>query len=151
KRVSNCREALAGGEWQEAELLTAQFKGRILLVDDGEDNRKLLSIYLRRSGGEVELAENGWIGCEKALGAWNEGKPFDLIFMDMQMPELDGYAATSRLRTKGYQGPVVALTAHVMVEDRKKCMDAGCSEYMGKPVLRADLLAMVARHLKTAE
>jgi CheY-like chemotaxis protein/HPt (histidine-containing phosphotransfer) domain-containing protein len=107
----------------------------------------LLSFFLTRAGAEVTTAENGKIGCEKALEAMDSGSPFDLIVMDMQMPELDGYGATSKLRTKGYAAPIIALTAHAMADDRARCIRCGCSDYITKPVDRADLLAMVARHL----
>jgi CheY-like chemotaxis protein/HPt (histidine-containing phosphotransfer) domain-containing protein len=127
--------------------LTAGLRGKILLVEDGPDNRQLLSYYLSKAGAEVTTAENGKVGCEKALAALDSGNPFDLIVMDMQMPELDGYGATSKLRTKGYTAPIIALTAHAMADDRARCIRAGCSDYITKPVDRADLLAMVAKHL----
>jgi CheY-like chemotaxis protein/HPt (histidine-containing phosphotransfer) domain-containing protein len=119
----------------------------VLLVDDGHDNRRLLALYLRDAGAEVTLAENGRIGCDEALAAAATGDPFGVILMDMQMPELDGYGAAALLRAKGYTGPIVALTAHAMAEDRDKCLSAGCSDYLSKPVRRDLLLATVARHL----
>jgi CheY-like chemotaxis protein len=114
------------------------------------DNRRLLSVYLREAGATVSLAENGLIGSTQALAAAAEGQPFGVILMDMQMPELDGYGATARLRAKGYAGPIIALTAHAMAEDREKCISAGCTDYLSKPVRRDHLIEMVARYLHPA-
>ncbi len=122
--------------------------GRILLVEDGEDNRKLISLTLQRGGLEVECAENGAIGVEAALRALRENDPFDVILMDMQMPVLDGYGAAARLREEGYDGPIVALTAHAMRGDREKCIAAGCDDFATKPINRKELMTTLLSYLQ---
>ena len=92
------------------------------------------------------MAENGQLALEVALKAVDAGHPFDLILMDMNMPVMDGYGATERLRSLGYRGPIIALTAHAMKEDRQKCLDSGCSDYVVKPIDRERLLSVVAEH-----
>jgi signal transduction histidine kinase/DNA-binding response OmpR family regulator len=119
--------------------------GRILLVEDGETNRKLVGLILRRAGADVSMAENGQVGVEMATH-----HPFDLILMDMQMPVMDGYTATRILREQGITVPIIALTAHAMKGDAKECTDAGCSGYLTKPV-DSDLLVNTVGKLLRAE
>jgi hypothetical protein len=120
--------------------------GTILLAEDGAHNQRVISYYLEMAGARVEVAENGWIACEKAMEAAAR-RPFDLILMDMQMPELDGYSAAAILRSKGYAGPIVALTAHAMSGDRAKCISAGCTDYLTKPVEKGRLIELAAKYL----
>jgi CheY-like chemotaxis protein/HPt (histidine-containing phosphotransfer) domain-containing protein len=111
---------------------------RVLLVEDGETNRELFSLVLRNAGASVVCAQNGQQGVQQA-----SEQAFDLILMDMQMPVMDGYTATQTLRARGYQGPIVALTAHAMRGDEEKCLAAGCSGYLSKPVQIDRLLEAV--------
>jgi signal transduction histidine kinase/DNA-binding NarL/FixJ family response regulator len=112
---------------------------RVLLVEDGETNRDLVSLVLTEAGATVVTAENGKAGVELA-----RAQPFDLILMDMQMPVMDGYTAARTLRSLGLQTPIVALTAHAMRDDVDKCLAAGCSGYLAKPV-QIDRLIEVIR------
>ena len=118
----------------------------VLLAEDGLDNQLLISTHLTRAGARVTIAENGRVALDAAMAAVLAKEPFDVILMDMQMPEMDGYAATSELRRKGYTGPIVALTAHAMAGDRERCLAAGCSDYLTKPIGRSKLVTAVAEH-----
>ncbi|MEO0649842.1 MAG: PAS domain-containing protein [Planctomycetota bacterium] len=120
---------------------------QVLVVDDGADNRKLLSIHLRRAGATVETLENGRLALEWMRAARASNALPDLVLMDMQMPEMDGYEATSILRREGFDLPILAVTAHAMAGDDRHCLDAGCNGYVAKPVDFAQLLKTVGEHL----
>ncbi|HEX5241917.1 MAG TPA: ATP-binding protein [Tepidisphaeraceae bacterium] len=126
-------------------------RGRVLLAEDGEDNQNLIASHLRRAGLEVEIASNGREAVEAVKAAGANEKPFDMVFMDMQMPELDGYSATRLLRQMNITTPIIALTANAMAEDRVKCIDAGCTDYLPKPLTRFQLLRMAARFGRTSD
>ncbi|MCK4660810.1 MAG: response regulator, partial [Phycisphaerae bacterium] len=119
--------------------------GRILVVDDGETNRKLITLVLRRAGLKVTTAENGRIAVDLATT-----DPFDVILMDMQMPVMDGYTATRALRERDAKLPIIALTANAMRGEEEKCTAAGCSGYLSKPVDADRLLRMLAEVLGNA-
>jgi PAS domain S-box-containing protein len=108
----------------------------VLIVDDGETNRQLVSVYLKKANVTFEQAENGRIAVEKV----NSGQ-FDVVLMDMHMPEMDGFEATRTLRQQGHQLPIIALTANAMVQDKKDCLKAGCSGFLSKPINRERLFA----------
>lgn len=121
---------------------------RILLAEDGPDNQRLISYHLKKAGAEVVLAENGRVACDLLL---EDQEGVDLVLMDMQMPEMDGYSATRKLREAGFELPVVALTAHAMDHDRDHCLDAGCDDYMTKPISKGELIDMCVRWLSEEE
>lgn len=141
----------ASSEPERTDARGAKLAGRVLLAEDGRDNQKLITFLLCRAGAEVEVADNGLVACQMALEARDADRPFDVILMDMQMPQLDGYAATARLRGEGITQPIIALTAHAMADDRQKCLAAGCDDFATKPIQRADLLALVAKYLDQAD
>ena len=118
-------------------------QAKLLLVEDGSINRKLIVAILSQAGLEVATAENGQLGVERALN-----EHFDLILMDMQMPVMDGYTATTRLREAGVSIPIIALTAHAMKGDKEKCLAAGCSGYVTKPINMDVLFDAVADALQ---
>jgi CheY-like chemotaxis protein len=117
------------------------------LAEDGTDNQRLIAFMLRKAGADVTVAENGLVAVDFALAAENAGNPFDIILMDMQMPFMDGYEATRRLRTAGLKLPILALTAHAMVEDRRKCVDAGCDGYITKPIEANSFFKIIGSHI----
>ncbi len=116
----------------------------ILVVDDSVDNRQLISHLLGRHGARLEVAGNGREGIQKIE---QTARDFDIVLMDIHMPELDGHTATRALREVGYAKPIIALTANNMSGDREKCLQSGCDDYVSKPVDEAHLLAAIQRQL----
>ena len=120
---------------------------RILLVEDDQDHQPLLSLMLRKADAEVAIAENGQVAIDLASAARKLERPFDMILMDVQMPVLDGFAATRELRDAGFDVPIIALTARSGTTDRAKCLAAGCDDFLAKPVSRTDMIRLLAAHL----
>lgn len=117
---------------------------KILLVEDNEMNRDMLSRRLARKGYDVAIAEDGQLGVEMA-----SSESPDLILMDMSLPVIDGWEATRRIKGAADTGaiPIIALTAHAMASDREKAMEAGCDDYDTKPVELPRLLEKIERLL----
>ena len=121
---------------------------KILLVEDNEMNRDMLSRRLQRRGFEVTMAVDGREGIDKAVAG-----SFDLILMDMSLPEVDGWAAARELRGTPQTAatPIIALTAHAMSGDRQKAIDAGCDDYDTKPIELDRLLSKMDSLLKKGQ
>jgi PAS domain S-box-containing protein len=128
---------------------TTTVSRRILLAEDNLVNQTVARRILVKGGFEVDVAENG----EQALNKITSGTPFDLIFMDCQMPRMDGYEASRRIREfeqntgEGLRIPIIALTANAMQGDREKCLEAGMDDYIPKPVKKDALYEMLSYHL----
>jgi len=126
----------------DEELLNSIGGFRILIAEDHEVNRKLLQTILEKNGHEVLEAPNGKVAYEIV----DREKP-DLVFMDCQMPVMNGYESTERIRKGGYKAPVIAVTASALAEEREKCINCGMSDLVTKPFKQADILMMIERYL----
>lgn len=138
-RIEEIVEAIQHDEKEEADK---QVK-KLLLVDDVEANRRVVELFLKNMNVSLVHAENG----KEAVEKFTE-EPFDLVLMDMEMPVMDGLEATRRIRMweqekREFQTPIVALTAHAFQEHRQKTIDAGCTEFLAKPIKKQDLIDMV--------
>jgi len=124
--------------------------GRVLLVEDSRETLRLFACILRTAGAVVTVAQNGFAAVELALAhdPARSDEPFDVILMDMEMPLMDGFEATRRLRAGGYKGPIVAVTTFNEDGDQEACLECGCTSYVPKPIERPDLIALVRQHLR---
>ncbi len=118
-------------------------KGSILVVEDNLDNQQLLSILFHDIGAEITYAENGQQAIDKVYN-----KTFDLILMDMQMPVMGGIEATKKLRESNYKKPIIAITANAMKSDYDMCIEAGCDDFLTKPVNKEKLFQVIYKYLK---
>ena len=129
---------------------------RFLVAEDGPDNQRLIKYILEKFGAQVTLVDNGLDAIAAIYGADQQGvvdnanAPFDAVLMDMQMPVMDGYTTTAKLRQRGYRGAIIALTANAMSSDRQKCLQVGCDEYETKPIRRKQLLAKLFSLIENA-
>ncbi len=112
----------------------------MLLAEDSTDNQLLVRLVLTKQGATVDIAKNG----VEALKMGMNGN-YDIVLMDIQMPEMDGYEATRALREAGFKKPIVALTAHAMPEERARTLAAGCDGHMTKPLNQTELIEIIKR------
>lgn len=115
----------------------------VLFVDDRRDARFVVDHILRDAGADVTLLANGQEAVDLISNPSLESGRFDVLVMDVNMPVLDGLTATRKIRSQGYRMPILALTTGAMEEDRLECLDAGCDEYLSKPIDGARLVELV--------
>jgi signal transduction histidine kinase/CheY-like chemotaxis protein/HPt (histidine-containing phosphotransfer) domain-containing protein len=120
--------------------------GSVLIAEDNPANQALLKMYVTKAGATATVAEDGQRAVEHAFATG-----FDLIFMDMQMPKMSGIEATAELRERGYNGPIIALTANSTTEDRALCLQAGCDDFLPKPIDRDKFFKTLDRYLPKAD
>jgi CheY-like chemotaxis protein len=118
------------------------FSGRVLVVEDNLTNQMLIKLLLGKLGFVITIVQNGIEAVEAV-----ENQQFELILMDMQMPEMNGCDATEKLRSLGVKTPIIAMTASIDEDDKKRCMQAGCDDYIPKPIDRAHLVKVISHHL----
>lgn len=116
---------------------------KILVVEDSFDNQLLINVHLSRCGAVLDMANDGLQGLEKC-----STENYDLIIMDMQMPVMDGYSSTKKLRKRGFTVPILALTGFAMNGDEEKCLEAGCDAYLSKPFDRQKLINAVSKTIR---
>lgn len=121
-------------------------KGNVLLAEDNINNQQLISLYVTRTKANINIVSDGIQAIESAMN-----NDYDLILMDMQMPNMDGLEATKILRQKGYTKPISALTANAMQQDINQCFDAGCDDFLSKPINVKEFNALLEKYLPTDE
>ena len=128
--------------------LGSPLSGRFLVVDDRREIRFIAQHFVEEAGGEVMTAANGQEAIDIVTAESENNATFDAIVMDMQMPVMDGYEAARRLRTFGFEQPIIALTAHAMDGDRDRCIEAGCTNYISKPLDGPKFVNMLASYVQ---
>ncbi|NQD37052.1 response regulator [Permianibacter sp. IMCC34836] len=146
-------QQLLVSEFERSPLLHAgqprqRFAGRVLVAEDNAVNAKLATQVLQSCGVQVDVAGDGLIALSMIEQAAGQQSPYDLVFMDMQMPRMDGYEAVQKLRASGFNHPIIALTANAMSGDRERCLAAGCDAFASKPFQRSEIEALLRQFLR---
>jgi PAS domain S-box-containing protein len=132
-----------------AQTSTRSLRGKILVAEDSIDTARLVTMLLEDTGLTVQAVSNGQQAIDAVIAARAIAQPFDAVLMDMQMPILDGYAATLKLREMGFgKLPILAFTAHAMLEEHQRCIQCGCNDCIGKPIDPKVMFEILARHLQ---
>jgi two-component system CheB/CheR fusion protein len=121
---------------------------RVLVVDDRSEIRFLAKQFIEKSGASVEIAVDGDDALRTIERSENRNEPFDIVLLDMQMPVKDGYTTARELRARGFNKPIIAVTAHAMQGDRQHCLEVGCNDYTPKPLEPRRLLELVAHYYR---
>ncbi|HHN78740.1 MAG TPA: response regulator, partial [Phycisphaerales bacterium] len=121
---------------------------RVLVAEDGPDNQRLIAHFLKKAGYPFDIVDNGRAAIEAVEKAESENKPYGVILLDMQLPEVDGYGVARALRARQTNADIIALTAHAMTGDREKCLAAGCDAYLAKPFDPHALLEEIKRRYR---
>ena len=132
-RTASASQEPAAGSGDE-EPFEQDLRAHILVVDDNDEIRHLVRQILESAGATVTTVSRAAKALDEVRQANGDDPPFDLVLMDMQMPDMDGYDATRRLRELGFERPIVALTAAAMSGDEQRCFEAGCTGYLTKPI-----------------
>ena len=120
---------------------------RLLVAEDARCVQMALGSVLRRMNLEADMVDNGQAACDMAMQSKTDGKPYDAILMDMQMPKMNGKQAASWLRDHGWEGPIIAVSVHTSDRDHSEFLKAGCDDYLCKPVTEASLKSVLCHHL----
>ena len=119
-----------------------RLSGRVLVAEDTVSNQLLMKILLNKLGLHVTTVENGRRAVEEIMR-----QSFDMIFMDIQMPEVDGYEATRLIRQKGITTPIIAVTANASIKEKDNCLQAGCDDYIPTPICNEVLIKAIRKHM----
>jgi signal transduction histidine kinase/DNA-binding NarL/FixJ family response regulator len=141
--LNQAQEIIPPSSQERHQFDDVKYSGRVLVAEDNPANQLLIQALLDKLGLQVSLACDGALAVKMATE-----ELFDLILMDIQMPNLNGYQATQILKKKGIKAPIIALTAHAMEGDRQKCLDAGCDDYLSKLVNKSRLSETLSKYLK---
>jgi CheY-like chemotaxis protein len=123
-------------------------KKRLLVVDDARCIQKIIVAFLGRMHLDAEMAENGYMACQMAMRSLEKGEPYDLILMDMQMPQMNGRDAVRWLREKNWLGPILAVSVYTAEENHEDFAKIGCNGSVAKPVTEQGLRQAISEYLK---